>query len=293
MRLPWVAVALQDGATAECGERRGQTATFPIQAGDHHFGSLAVATRSDVEDLTPGERRLLTDLARDLATMLNAGRLTKDLQRARNELVQTREEERRRIRNDLHDGLGPQLAGIGLQLDITRSHFATDSSEALVTLARAKSALGEAIDDIRRLVDGLRPPALDEVGLLSALHQQITVLDGDGEDHMAIDLRGPERLDRLPAAVEVAAFRIVTEAVNNAVRHSGARHCTVSLTLRGGLVVEVRDDGCGMGAASPGIGLASMRQRAEELGGSVQVETGAFGTVVTASLPLERAEVPL
>lgn len=292
MRLPWVAVVLDDGDTAERGTRRGTTTTFPIEAGDHHFGTLEVATRSDVEDLTSDERRLLTDLTHDLAAMLNAGRLTTDLQRARNELVRTREEERRRVRNDLHDGLGPQLAGIGLQLDITRSHLGADNSEALATLARAKSALGEAIDDIRRLVNGLRPPALDEVGLLSALQQQIAVLGGDGGDRMAIDLRGPEHLERLPAAVEVAAFRIVSEAVNNAVRHSGAARCTVHLTLGACLVAEIRDDGHGMDdTAARGIGLASMCQRAEELGGTVQIDTGAFGTVVTASLPLERTKV--
>jgi two-component system, NarL family, sensor kinase len=292
MRLPWVAVVLDDGDTTERGAQRGTTASFPIQAGDHRFGTLTVAARSDVDDLTPSERRLLTDLARDLAVMLNAGRLTRELQRARNELVRTREEERRRIRNDLHDGLGPQLAGIGLQLDIARSHLATDDPRVLASLTRAKSALGEAIIDIRRLVDGLRPPALDEVGLLSALHQQIAVLGGDGGDHMAIELHGPEHLDRLPAAVEVAAFRIVTEAVNNAVRHSGGRRCTVSLELGAGLVVEVRDDGCGMSRPpSHGVGLASMHQRAEELGGAVAVETGSSGTIVTATLPLERAEV--
>lgn len=292
MRLPWVAVVFENGETIEHGAQRGTATTFPIQAGDHRFGTLAVAARSDVDDFTPSERRLLTDLARDLAVMLNSGRLTTELQRARNELVRTREEERRRIRNDLHDGLGPQLAGIGLQLDIARSHLATDDPRVLASLTRAKGALGDAIVDIRRLVDGLRPPALDEVGLLSALHQQIAVLGGDGGEHMAIELYGPAHLDRLPAAVEVAAFRIVTEAVNNAVRHSGGRRCTIRLALDASLALEIRDDGHGMSSApSRGIGLASMHQRAEELGGAIAVETGPSGTIVTATLPLEHAEV--
>lgn len=292
LRLPWVAVDLTGRERIERGVDRGEAIGFGVERAGRDFGVLLVAPRSDVDPLSPGERHLLADLARQLGEALHVVELTEDLQAARDELVRAREEERRRIRDDLHDGLGPQLAGIGLQLDIARNRLGAADPAALTTLETAKTALGDAIADIRRLVEGLRPPALDEVGLVSSIRRQVAVLSGDGPDHVEVSVRAPDRLGALPAAVEVAAFRIVTEAVSNTVRHSGARRCLVTIRCDQTLDIEVRDDGRGMaeGVVS-GIGMTSMRQRAEELGGRVEVDGATGGTVVRARLPLRPVEV--
>lgn len=292
LRLPWVAIDLPGRARIERGRPRGSSVVLPIERAGRCFGTLTVDPRSDVDPLTTAERQLLVALVGDLGEALHVVELTDALQAARDELVRAREEERRRIRDDLHDGLGPQLAGIGLQLDIARNGLGAGDDQVLRTLEVAKGALGEAIADIRRLVEGLRPPALDEVGLVSSIRQQVAVSGSDELGLVEVAVDAPDHLDALPAAVEVAAFRIVTEAVSNTIRHSGAERCTVTLRLDDALVVEVRDDGRGIPVGTQaGVGMASMRQRAEELGGRLEVDGDAGGTIVRAWLPLHPVEV--
>ena len=146
--------------------------------------------------------------------------------------------------------------------------------------------LRTAIADIRRLVHGLRPPALDELGLVGAVQRLAERCGTDGGLRVDVDVSG--ELPALPAAVEVAAYRIAVEAVTNAVRHAGASRCDVSIRLGDELVVEVADDGVGLAADHrQGVGLASMRERAEELGGVLSAEAVAGrGTRVRAQLPL-------
>lgn len=211
------------------------------------------------------------------------------LQRSVERLVLAREEERRRIRRDLHDGLGPTLAGLGLQLELANSLVRSDPDAAQAILQRLDDRVKVAVRDIRALVDDLRPPILDQLGLESAIEEGTSYLTRhttEGRFTVSVDVTG--NVDGLPAALEVTAFRIVMEAVTNACRHSGASICRVRLVLDRALKITVEDDGVGMsGAYESGVGLSSMRERAAQLGGTCRLEPrSGGGTVVRAELPL-------
>ncbi|MGI8808455.1 MAG: sensor histidine kinase [Acidimicrobiales bacterium] len=216
-----------------------------------------------------------------------ASRLARSIER----LVLAREEERRRIRRDLHDGLGPTLAGIALQLDVARALVRRDPETAENVLNGIVRQVKAAITDIRRLVDDLRPPVLDQLGLLPAIVEGAAQLnispDGAG---LAVTVEAAGDLGRLPPATEVTAFRIVMEAVTNSSRHAKASACAVRLSIDRALEIRVEDDGCGIAPDHvPGVGLASMCERARQLGGTCTVEARpGGGTVVRASLPIRR-----
>ena len=217
----------------------------------------------------------------------HAVRLTADLQRSRERLVTTREEERRRLRRDLHDGLGPRLAAQTLKIGSARFLYPRDPAAADALLSELEADMESAISDIRRLVYDLRPPALDELGLVAAIHEAATQYTTNG---LRVNIDAPESLPPLPAAVEVAAYRITQEALTNVVRHAEARNCKVRLSLGGGLELEIIDDGVGLPEdRRTGVGLTSMRERTAELGGTCVVEPfAAGGTRVLARLPLPR-----
>jgi len=226
---------------------------------------------------------LLADLARQVAPSAAAVRLTRDLQTARERLVTAREEERRRLRSDLHDGVGPTLSGARMQV---RACLGRDvSPEVAATLGALAEDLSQASAEIRRVIDGLRPPALDR-GLEEAL--RAAVRRYDGIDSVRVDLDLAENLDGFPAAVEVATYRVLDEALSNAVRH--AEPTTVSVRLVRSddrLELTVRDDGTGFVAArEDGVGLTSMRERCEELGGQLDLTTTPSGTMVQATFPI-------
>jgi signal transduction histidine kinase len=207
-----------------------------------------------------------------------------DLSASRARIVTAREEERRRLRRDLHDGLGPALAAIVLKLDAV----GRAAPEAADLVAELRVEARSAIDDIRRLVDDLRPPALDEVGLVAAVRQRAASLSRAAETPLAVDVTGPAAPE-LPAAVEVAAYRIATEAVTNVVRHAGATRCLVTVSVAGALEVTVADNGRRpWDAGRVGVGWSSMRDRAAELGGTCEISRRpeGGGTVVHAVLPL-------
>jgi signal transduction histidine kinase len=215
------------------------------------------------------------------------------LQRSRERLVTAREEERRRLRRDLHDGLGPTLAALHLQAGTLRRLIHTDPAGAEQLVEEFRTELRAMIDDIRRLVYELRPPALDELGLVGAIQSRVEQINvGPPADSQANPLRvrvdAPGHLPTLPAATEVAAYRIVQEALTNVVRHARAGFCLVRLELDGDLCLEIVDDGIGFQPGGrAGVGIVSMRERAEELGGSctIQPRSGG-GTQVCACLPL-------
>jgi signal transduction histidine kinase len=277
---PGSAAAAAAGTIAGAGPG---TASVPLLAYGTAVGFLAY--RVPNRPLSAAEERLLHDLARQLGAALHARLLREDLQRARERLVLAREEERRRLRRDLHDGIGPALAGLTLKTETARALLPPGSDGASRQLHDLGEEIRRTVVDVRRLVEGLRPPALDELGLAGACVQAVERLTaGSG---LAVGVDTCDGLPALPAAVEVAAYRIVVEAVTNTVRHARARHCRVSMARTpAGLAVEVTDDGAGLVAAGqPGHGLAIMRERAEELGGTVTVSDGSPGVTVQARLP--------
>ena len=265
----------------------GSLLHVPLLYQSEQVGELLLAPRARGESFTPADRRLLDDLARQVGVAAHAVRLTADLQQSRERLVTAREEERRRLRRDLHDGLGPALASITLKLDAARNLLTRDPPAADALLVDLKKQTQAAVGDIRRLVYALRPPSLDELGLISVLREQAEQYLHDG---LRITLDAPEPLPPLPAAVEVATYRIVQEAVTNVVRHAQARTCTIRFALDDGLDLDICDDGRGIAAGQhAGVGLTSIRERAAELGGMCEIEpvpTG--GTRVHVRLPLPK-----
>jgi signal transduction histidine kinase len=294
LKLPYVALALKQGNRLEIaaayGMAAGELMRLPLVYQAETVGQLLVAPRGPGETFTPAERRLLDDIALQAGVAAHAVRLTADLQRSRERLVTAREEERRRLRRDLHDGLGPQLASLTLTLAAARELLRHDTEAADRLLQELAIHTQAAIADIRRVVYDLRPPALDDLGLVLALREQATNYNQAG---LQITIDAPEQLPPLPAAVEVATYRIVQEALTNVVRHAQARRCAVCLMFGDALDVEIRDDGVGLSPGGrAGVGLTSMRERTAELGGTCRIESvpGA-GTCVRASLPLHQEGV--
>ena len=282
-----------DRISTSIGEPRGQQTAVDLSAGGAALGVLRLEVDPSRDPFGPRDRRLLEDVGSQVGALVQAITLNRELQRSREHLVAAREEERRRVRRDLHDGLGPSLAGMAMNLDLAHELIRTDPEGAADLVGQLADQAQRDIGEVRRLVDGLRPPALDQLGLVPALRQRaeehnLAAARG-GPDAMTWSVRADGELDGLPAAVEVAAYRIVVEAVNNAQRHSRAGDCTVTLRrVPGALLVEVDDTGIGLpDDPRGGIGLASMRDRAEELGGSCTVTSpDGGGTQVRVRLPL-------
>jgi two-component system, NarL family, sensor kinase len=290
LRAPYAAVVLtgEQAPAASAGRRAGPEIVVPLTLRGRQAGSLIVAQRTPNEHYSQRDLTLLRDLAQHIAVAAHAATLTSDLQRSRESLVAAREEERRRIRRDLHDGLGPALAGIMFGLDAARNTLATDPQATAVTLAELKSEVQASITGVRRLVYDLRPPDLDQLGLVPAVQAYAARLGERGA--LDICVSAPA-LPPLPAAVEVAAYRIAAEALTNAARHSRARHTMVAFTIENAqLRLEVTDDGVGIATRRDdrctGVGLAAMAERAAELGGACSVGSRDGGTAVVAVLPL-------
>lgn len=300
LAVPWVAVEIDHGTmnriTTESGVRPSwvQDADLErvalIHAG-HRQGHLVVSRRSPYEDLSSSDRLLLEQLTRPLAAAAAAAGLTEELRRSREQIVLGREEERRRLRHDLHDGVGPLLASAAAHADAAALRMDRDPAAVPAMLRVVRETVQEAVVGLRRAVEGLRPPTLDEFGLVGAVSERGQAVIGP--DGPTLDVcAGP--LPALPAAVEVAAYRIALEAVTNAVRHASADHITVRLVgpeAGHGLIVEVTDDGAGLPSdVATGVGLASMRARASELGGTLAVCTlPTGGTRACAEIPMAEA----
>ena len=277
----------------------GHHVQLELRHGSDVVGRVALDPGPDREEFGGEDDRLLGDLGRHLGSVVRAVRLNLDLQRAREDLIRGREEERRRIRRDLHDGLGPTLAATAMQAEAARTLIRDRPAEAEEILDLVQISAQAAIADIRRLVDDLRPPALDELGLPAAVHERVVSFNRrgrDGELEFAVTVEQSGDFSALPAAVEVTAYRIAIEAVTNAVRHACAHRCEVIIQrgalpeVRPGsdlLVIEVRDDGTGVAEDfSPHVGLHSMRERAEGLGGTCLITNNPQGgTIVRAVIP--------
>lgn len=312
LKLPYAAILLKQGdgfvAAAEYGTLVGEVTTLPLVHRREPVGLLVVAPRTPGEVFEPSDKRLLEDLAWQAGSAAQAVRLTADLKRSRERLVTAREEERRRLRRDLHDGLGPMLGSLTLGLDVARRTLPKGASTTEELLAELKAQTQEAVSDIRRLAHGLRPPALDDLGLVPAIRQQAAKhgrlrddpsasMEGKGnEGGVSFLVDAEKNLPPLPAAVEVACYRITQEAITNVSRHARAGFCRIRLAVdvaRDALVLEIADDGVGIpNDRHAGVGMNSMRERAEELDGTFVAERNPEegGTRVLASLPLSAKE---
>lgn len=297
LKAPYVAIRLDGMIVHSQGELPEPThpparlLELPLTYQSEILGQLLVAPRAPEEVFAPADKRLLNGLARQAAPAVHAYRLTADLQRSRERIVTAREEERRRLRRDLHDGLGPALASQTLKLDAALDLLESDPAQAVHYLREVKAQSQATVADIRRLVYALRPPTLDELGLVGALRAHVQSLSSRNGLRIRID--APETLPLLSAAVEVAAYRITLEALTNVVKHARARECSLELSIaawrnRNFLTIEVKDDGFGLAPGSgPGVGLNSMRERAEELGGICIVNNAQpAGVKVLAQLPI-------
>jgi signal transduction histidine kinase len=293
LKLPYAAILLEEGegyrTAASYGSPRGEPETLPLVYQREEIGRLVLSPRAPGEGFSDADRDLLEDLARQAEVAVHAVRLAADLQSSRERLVATREEERRRLRRDLHDGLGAQLAGLNVQAGTLRRLIPTDPDVADEVVVELRQELRSAIADIRRLVYDLRPPALDDLGLVESLRRLAEHYGSEGEQ-LRVSVEAREDLPDLPAAVEVAIYRITQEALTNVVRHARARTCVVRLTVNEDVALEIVDDGVGIPTQrSAGVGLSSMRERAAELGGSCIVERAPKGgTKVLVHLPLPK-----
>ncbi len=299
LKLPYAAIALAD-----------DPATL-VAAGDPAASATVTVVPLTYQGAPVGEfgaadRRLLDDLAHHAGAAVHGVRLQRelraalhDLQGSRERLVTAREEERRRLRRDLHDELAPTLAALALTAGTAQDLLTTDPATAARLMDTLHGALRESVGQVRRLVDDLRPPTLDELGLEAAIRERAAQVAGSGEPgRPRVVVEFPASLPPLPAAVEVAAYRIVQEALMNVVKHAHAHTCAIQLAQQEArpndraLRVEISDDGVGLPAAPRrGVGLGSMRERAAELGGALAVARGADGgTCVVACLPLPAEE---
>ena len=288
LRSPYAAITLHDQSdpAAEHGTRPmdgSRFASVELTHAGESLGRLVVAGRGD-EALTPADLRLLADLALPIGAAVHAVGLSVDLHRSRERMVLSIEEERRRVGRDLHDDLGPRLAAISMQVELARDLILADPVRARTLLGDLLDQTEVAVQETRRVAHAHRPPALDTLGLLPALESHVA--------HVAavpVRFEVPDALPPLPAAVEVAAFRIALEAIQNVAAHARAGTCVLRLSHDAeALSLEVADDGVGIPSTHPdGLGLQSMTERAAELGGTLTLLPGlrGRGTLVRAVLP--------
>jgi signal transduction histidine kinase len=298
LKLPYAAITLKRNTegepvrVAEYGKKSvGEPLIVPLSYQQETVGELIVSPRSPGESFSNSDLELLEALAHQVGVAAHAVRLSADLQRSRERLVTAREEERKRLRRDLHDGVGPQLAALILKLETARNLLSHDPKTAAL-MGELSEGARATVSDVRRSVHALRPPALDELGLVAALREGAAQYSHNGLD---ISLEAPESLPPLPAAVEVATYHIAQEAMTNVVRHAGASNSSIRIALdeeAGVLHLEVEDDGRGVGEDhKAGVGTHSMRERAEELGGRCTIEAlPQRGTLVSVELPCWTAQ---
>lgn len=292
LKLPYAAIALLDASgertiTASSGSWTANVREWPLRFQGLPVGWLIVARRSSGEEFTNQEERLLSDVASHAGAAARAAQLTSSLQHARERLVLAREEERRRLRRDLHDGLGPSLASQTFTLDSALELLDSNPQAAARLLRHLKAQNQALVAEIRRLVYELRPPALDELGLGEAINAFLQQLSSHSSTRLYFSAQ-PGALEALPAAVEAAVYRLVQEGVNNVMRHAQAASCAVKCNQENGqLVLTIHDDGQGVPAeARSGVGMLSMRERVEELGGELKITPAIpTGTLLTAVLP--------
>jgi signal transduction histidine kinase len=284
--LPYASIWTDGTELAASGTAVTETRRLPLLRGEETVGEVVVGLRPGELKLSATDEQVLRIVGPLLAQTLRARALALALTESRTAAIAAIEEERRRLRRDLHDGLGPTLSGIAHTAAAARNTMTTDPTAADALLQGLRSDAAAAVGEIRRLVYDMRPPALDELGLVAALRQQVGAIRTPTGSPMHVFVEA-DQLPALRASVEVAAFRIATEAVTNSARHSGTDYVWLQIRHEHDhLEVTVRDEGSSGAAWVPGVGLSSMRERAAEIGGSVDISANGNGSRVRALLPL-------
>ena len=270
-------------ATAGTPREDENLVELPLSYRGKVVGTLIVGLRRGETELHAADRKTLDLVGTPLAVALHATALAEQVQQARIATVEAAAAERVRLQRELHDGLGPTLTSLGFTADAAYNLLRTDPVAAESMLLEVRTELRTALDNVRRVVYGLRSIELDDLGLTGALRQRVAATGTAGVD---IELDLPEHLPDLSPAVELAAYRIVNEAVANAARHSSTRECTVRLTAGDTLDIDVTDPGTPASGWTPGVGLRSITERAEEVGGAAGAGPTTSGWTVWARLPL-------
>ncbi|HET8928607.1 MAG TPA: sensor histidine kinase [Microbacterium sp.] len=291
LRLPWVAVYDETGELVASSGERPHWASFMAEWELSHLGQscgcLALCRRSPREGFTSADERLIGAFLSPIAATLASRRFVDDLRDSRERLVLAQEEERHRLRRDIHDGLGPMLAAVAMHADVAMLQLDRAPDALPGTLSRLRSTATDAMADVRRIIEDLRPAPLTELGLLGALDEFCR--RRSSPEGAIVTLAADPELPPAAPGVEVAVYRVATEAVTNALRHGDPTEVRVDLTShQGWLDVVVTDDGHGwdVDAASDGVGLPAMRERSIEIGGRLTIESSSTGTTVHASFPV-------
>ena len=290
LRLPYSAISLLDEEPRFTAGRNlppSELIHLPLTYQTERVGDLILAPRAAGESFSPADMKLINIIAQQAGVAAYTVRLNNDLQKSRERLITAQEEERRRLRRDLHDGVGPTLASFSQRLDTAADLVNTNPPASIEVLKDLKAQVKIAVAEIRRLVYALRPPVLDEFGLVTAIREHVAPYTGPNGIQITFDITEP--LPSLPAAVEVAAYRIALEAFTNIVNHAHASACYLRLCIENNsLLLAISDNGKGLDANHhAGVGLTSMRERAAELGGEFVIENNPLGgTTVRANLPI-------
>jgi len=282
LRLSYVAIERRTGGLVESGERPATMQTWPLAYDSEPIGNLVVGPRHGERQLSRSDQRVIDLVAAPLAIVLHAQALTEDVKASRERVIEAAEEERTRLRRELHDSLGPLLTGAAFKADgiALAAQHRPERAEFLAT--ELADQLRQSVEAVRQLAYGLRPAALDELGLVGALREE-----GRRFSPVKVIIDAPESLPALPSLVEVAAYRIAAEALTNVVRHSDAKLASIQLiTNDGTLEMIITDNGTSRAAWSSGLGLASIKSRASEIGGACEAGPTAEGGRVVARLPM-------
>lgn len=291
LRVPGVALVGADGQHVVVGDVPLDAPVVELRIGASVIGGLQVSPRSGERALTPSDRRLLDALAPMLAVVVHSVELSSALRREQQRSAEATQAERARLRRDLHDGLGPSLTGIGLGLEAVESATTTAQipPRSREMLARLRAETSTALEDVRRIIDDLRPRVLETRSLVDSLREKAAHVTASTP--LRVDVAASGALDCLTQETEAAALRIVEEALTNVVRHARATHCRIELSCtESGLDISIIDDGVGFsGLRDGGVGVPSMRARAESMGGQLDIAGGTTGTRVVARIPVGSA----
>jgi signal transduction histidine kinase len=294
LRLPYAAISLLDDTHAPrfistSNLPPSELISLPLAYQTERVGELILAPRAVGESFSPADMKLINIIAQQAGIAAYTVRLNNDLRHSREKLVTAQEEERRRLRRDLHDGVGPTLASLSQRLDTAADLVESDPQASVKLLKDLKGQVKNTVAEIRRLVYALRPPVLDEFGLVTAIREHVAPYSGPNGLQITFDITEP--MPPLPAAVEVAAYRIALEAFTNIINHAEAKSCHIQLKVNAeSLLLEISDDGRGISSKNHnGVGLTSMRERAAELGGEYSIDNlSTGGTRVRAELPIAK-----